>query len=371
MNAAMHAAYLLAAPLFALWLCRNVRLARALGPVVFAYLLGMLLPVLPLELDSAVTGTLRDLSIPLAIPLLLFTLDVRGWLRLARPAVVSFGLCLLALLVSVSGGWLLFRKDLAQADVIGAMLVGVYSGGTPNMAVIHQALQAPDALFLQVNSLDVLISGSYFLFLISLAGPLYGLFLPRSVKAGDAGRNDGRSSPHSASWSRLALALLSSAAIVGLCAGLVRLGLGHVAIAPVMLGITSLAIAASFWPPLQSATFSYPAGYYLVLVFCCAVGSQVDLGLLGSGILPIAGLVATVFAGTVLLHLLLCRLFGIDRDTAIITQTASLFGPPFVPPVAGALRHPAMLLSGLTTGLVGYAVGNYLGLGMGLLFGIF
>ena len=151
--------------------------------------------------------------------------------------------------------------------------------------------------------------------------------------------------------------------------GCVMLLWGKPAVAPVLFLITSLSIAASFWKPVHDARLSFPVGYYLVLVFCCAIGSQVDLSLLDSGILNMAAMVATVFYGTIILHLLLCRLFGIDRDTAIITQTASLFGPPFVPPVAGALRNPAMLLSGLTTGLVGYALGNYLGLGTGLILG--
>ena len=56
--------------------------------------------------------------------------------------------------------------------------------------------------------------------------------------------------------------------------------------------------------------------------------------------------------------------FRVDVDTAIITSTAAVFGPPFVPPIADALDNKGVLLSGLTTGLVGYAVANYLGLGL-------
>jgi uncharacterized membrane protein len=32
-----------------------------------------------------------------------------------------------------------------------------------------------------------------------------------------------------------------------------------------------------------------------------------------------------------------------------------------------ALGNPAMLLSGMTTGIIGYALGNYLGISLGLL----
>ena len=133
-----------------------------------------------------------------------------------------------------------------------------------------------------------------------------------------------------------------------------------------MLGITSLGIAASFWQRLRRIGNSYAIGYYLVTVFCCALGSQLQLDRLGSDLAQIAAMHLSILCGTILLHLLFARLARIDRDTAIITQTAALYGPPFVPPVASALNNPAILLSGLTTGLVGYAVGNYLGIGLAL-----
>lgn len=369
MSPVLQTAYLLLTPVLAWWVTKHSRLARLLGPVVFAYLLGMLLPKLPINQHAEVTNTVRDLTIPLAIPLLLFSLDVRGWLRLARPAVISFGLCILALLTATLCAWLIYADAVNQADTVAAMLVGVYSGGTPNMAVVHSALGAPAELFLLVNSIDVLISGSYFLLLVSLAGPVYGLFL-RPYEGTDASIQAAtEKSAISTHLSPLGLALLTTVGIVLISVGLVMLLWGRPAVAPVLFLITSLSIAASFWKPIHHARLSFPTGYYLVLVFCCAIGSQVDLSLLDSGILNMAAMVASVFYGTIILHLLLCRLFGIDRDTAIITQTASLFGPPFVPPVAGALRNPSMLLSGLTTGLVGYAAGNYLGLGTGLILG--
>jgi len=35
--------------------------------------------------------------------------------------------------------------------------------------------------------------------------------------------------------------------------------------------------------------------------------------------------------------------------------------PPFVPAVAGAIKNKEIIVSGLTVGIIGYAVGNYLG----------
>lgn len=47
--------------------------------------------------------------------------------------------------------------------------------------------------------------------------------------------------------------------------------------------------------------------------------------------------------------------------TMIITSVSAICSPPFVPAMAAALNNSAVLISGLVTGVVGYAVGNYLG----------
>ena len=68
--------------------------------------------------------------------------------------------------------------------------------------------------------------------------------------------------------------------------------------------------------------------------------------------------------GTFLLHLLFCYLLRIDRDTSLITAVAAIYGPAFIGQIASVIKNRKMLLSGISTGLIGYAIGNFLGLGM-------
>ena len=72
--------------------------------------------------------------------------------------------------------------------------------------------------------------------------------------------------------------------------------------------------------------------------------------------------------GSLLLHGIFCRIFKIDTDTYIITSVSAICSPPFVPVVASALKNKEIILSGLTTGIVGYAVGNYLGISLAYIF---
>ena len=62
-----------------------------------------------------------------------------------------------------------------------------------------------------------------------------------------------------------------------------------------------------------------------------------------------------------LTNTILCKIYKVDADTHMVTSTALICSPPFVPMVAGALNNKEVVVSGLTVGIVGYAAGNYLG----------
>jgi uncharacterized membrane protein len=139
------------------------------------------------------------------------------------------------------------------------------------------------------------------------------------------------------------------------------------AIAIVILAITTLAILASFVPRVRALEGSETLGNYFILLFAVAIGTLTDFGALIHSGSTLFLFTALTLYGAILLHYILCTIFRIDADTAIITSTAAVFGPAFIPPIAEALDNKDMLLTGLTTGLVGYAVGNYLGLGLAYL----
>ena len=55
----------------------------------------------------------------------------------------------------------------------------------------------------------------------------------------------------------------------------------------------------------------------------------------------------------------------------IVTSISAICSPPFVPVAANALKNQAVLVSGLATGIIGYAAGNYLGIAVNALFNLF
>ncbi|MGQ3012939.1 MAG: hypothetical protein ACT6QS_04500, partial [Flavobacteriales bacterium] len=78
--------------------------------------------------------------------------------------------------------------------------------------------------------------------------------------------------------------------------------------------------------------------------------------------LYVLGFMAFVMFGSMAMHLLLSFLFRIDKDTHIITSTAGIMSPPFIPGVVKALGNHSVLLTGLTAGIVGNVLGTYLGI---------
>ncbi len=77
--------------------------------------------------------------------------------------------------------------------------------------------------------------------------------------------------------------------------------------------------------------------------------------------------IGLVIVGSLILHALLSWIFRINVDDYIITSTALSNSPPFVPVVAAALRNKEVVVPGMIIGVIGYAIGNYLGVAIAYL----
>lgn len=137
-----------------------------------------------------------------------------------------------------------------------------------------------------------------------------------------------------------------------------------------MVAVSVLGVAVSFLRPVRETKGSYQIGQYLLLIFSMGLSMSIDLKLLVKEILPILAFFACVQVGCIVVHLILCKIFRIDSGTAIITGTAGIYGPPFIAPVANSYGDRSLIAPGIICGTVGLAIGNFVGLGMGLLLGL-
>lgn len=378
-------------PALLLWLAHHVAWARRLGIIALCYIAGLLLGntnLLPDAFASAQQG-LVDSTVLLALPLLLFTLNVREWSTVAGKAMLSMGLATTSVVAIASCLFFLFRGGGAESAAhFAAMSVGVYTGGTPNLAAIKAGLDIPHGEYIVFHSLDTLIGAAYLLFMLTAGSVLFRRFLPcpspGSVAAegpafsamepgADAGHYDSddlsallrvRNLPEQARV--LALAAL----VVGVALGLAHLHARMMGVprspAVVIVVLTSLGIVLSLVPQVRRMQLAYKLGMYLIYVFCFAVASMASLQHIAEVDASIAAFIAVTVLGSVALHALLCRMARIDGDTFMVTSVAAVCSPPFVPMIARALGNPGAILSGMTAGIIGYALGNYLGISLGL-----
>ena len=381
-------------PALAIGLAGRFRLFSSLGPVVITYLLGISLPCIINSLPEtsyrpATADAVLSVALPVSLPLLLFGMNIRHWLQNSRSAVLSFGLACLATTLAATLIFLLSRY-LAPAfyqpygnepELMAGMMAAMYTGGTPNMAVVHQSLSDDANLFLLLNSADVLVGGLWLVGLLSLAKPLLSRVLPEAVPSAlPVTDQSADSDPLSGepdtlpeltdirSVARLLGFTILAAVLVALSAAISQALLATINVPLVLLLVTASGVAVALTAGRLSATTAtrgcYEVGSYLVLIFCCALGSLVDPVQLLSGTGPLLLYVAAIMLLSFTLHLSMAKLAGLDVDTFLITHTAALYGPPFVPAVAHAIGNKRLLVAGITTGLVGYACGSYMGLAL-------
>jgi uncharacterized membrane protein len=352
-------------PALARWAAGRWKAAEWVSPIVMAYLVGIAIGNL-FEVDTDFSTTVSEAMVLLAIPLLLFSTDVRKWLRIARPAMISFGLAALSVMsVSAVAAWVLADRHVETWKMAG-MTVGVYTGGTPNMSAIGVAVDVTDETFVLMNGADVVLSAVYLVFLMTIGRRVLGRFLPAFE---DVDGNDESDEPAAASfgWRQVAAALGLAVLVGGAVAGIVLALTGELPVAPVILGITTLGLAASFIPRVRALPGTYETGEYLLLIFAVAIGTLANISELAESFSDVFVFVAVVFVAAILLHFLLARLFRLDTDTVLITSTAAVFGPAFVGPVAAAIGNRRIIVSGLAAGVLGYAIGNYAGLAVAYL----
>ncbi len=371
--------FFLLAPAGVVWLCRHVPLLGRVGAILTLYFLGLIVgntlifPSGASESLYVLQDLLTSLTIPLAMPLILFACDFRHWP--VRRALGSLLIGIAGILITVCAGYFLFRSRLgADAAAVAGMTVGVYTGGTPNLAAIKMMLGVDERTYLLMNSFDMLVSFLYLTFLmaagIRLARRLLGTAERRGAvpaSGAESGMVRGEADMYRGIFSRrhfpgtlkaLGLAVL----ITGAGLGLSLLLKGGIDMVILILTLTTLSIAASFLPAVRNWEKSYDAGMYLVLIFSLVVASMVDIRSLDlhEGVWLLAYIAFAIF-GSLTVQLILGRIFRIDADTSVITSVAMINSPLFVPMIAESMKNRSVILTGITSGIIGYAAGNYLG----------
>ena len=406
-------------PLFIIYLCKKWSILKKLGSIVLAYGFGLILGsigILPhgseafrmaLQGRAALPDTemqalldsgtisqgdiyvnsiastqdmLVSIIVPLSFPLLLFSLNIKRWLRFAKEGFISMILALISVIVIVASGYFIFKNVVPDSWKVAGMLVGVYTGGTPNLVSLKVALGVDPNLFVMTSTYDMIVGAITLIFFITIGPRIFRAILPPFKHTGATEVTDeiieeaesfedfsgmfrkGRILPL---LKALGLALLIFIASFGISLLLPKISQMVV----VILSITTLGIIASLINWINKIEKTFQLGMYFILVFSFAVASMADLSVVFSiGFLGLFAYISYAYFGTLILHILLSKIFRVNADDFLITTTAFVFSPPFVPVVAGALKNKDVIITGITVGIIGLCYRQLLRSGVRLYF---
>lgn len=369
-------------PALTIVLCRKSAFLNKIGEILLLYIVGILvsnLVIFPLGLGEDLRGiqdTLTSVTILVAFPMILFGCDFKNWKL--KKAVVALCIGLVSVLIVDIVGFYIFNDNQLGFEKIAGLLVGVYTGGTPNLASLKIALDVDAETYIFVHTFDMIISFVYIVFLMSFGIRLFRLVLDgqrSKVKGQQSSCTDSEPEQHYSEQSYsdffVKRHFLKTLGAFGLAVLIVGVGMGVSLLLSgkidnmliLILTMTTLSIAVSFFPFVRKMEKSYDAGMYFVLVFSLVVASMVDLAAIDykSGFVIIAYIAFVIFC-SLILSVILAKIFKLDADTMVITSVALVNSPLFVPMIAENMKNKKVIITGITVGVVGYAVGNYLGI---------
>ena len=379
--------FYLVAPAGVLFICRKNKVFNKIGPVLTLYLLGVLVAnigIFPTEETAyqKIFGFMESFSgalIPLALPMILFGCNFKKF-SLGK-SVGAFVIGAFSVAAFVFAGYLFFRNNLGEeGPQMGAALTGQYLGGAANLAAIKQMLGLSADNFVILSTCNLIVSFFYLMFLMG-----GGVKIARWIvgKRGSKEQNVNleeytEENPYKEfgkkkSLIQLGKVLVAAAVVMGISVFVGKLlgKDGGISMVALILSITTLSLLLTTWKEVRTWDKSYDAGMYLIYVFCLVMATMADLSKIDwNQSLYILLFQAVIIFGSLLLTVLLAKLFRIDADTAVITSDTLINSPLCVPMIAATMKNKDVIMTGIANGLLGYAVGNYIGFLMFTLFGV-
>ena len=366
----------LLSPLLILWLTYRYVALRRVGSIIIAYVIGCGLGLTGLIPDTeemhAVQTGVASAAIPLAIPLLLFSSDLRSWMRLAPSFLKSTFFGLLGCALAIVAGFLICGTSDPQFFAnVGGMLTGLYTGGNANLASLKIALGVDDTTYILTSAYSTMMSAVYLFFVIICGKRVLRLFMPDFHDDNNSQGDDMTIENHDDelflglfrkdNLRDLGTALLLTVVIILVGAGIASLCPKSAFQSVFILTISLFSVLASLVGRVRRLKRTFEAGTFFILIFSVAVASQVSLRTLTEVNPDLFLFVTIVTIGSMFFHVLLSALFRIDTDTTLVTSISLICSPPFAPVMGGALKNKAVIGPGIAVGLFGYAIGTYLG----------
>ncbi|GHC08726.1 DUF819 domain-containing protein [Thermomonas carbonis] len=343
----------------------KTRVGRRVSGVMFVIAIAIALAhfdVIPAAAPAY--GLIWTYLVPLAIALFLLRADLFS-------IVIEGGRTLIAFLFGavgvVVGAWL--GAKLLDLGPFGAQYAAVFSatyvGGSINFAAVAEAIGFRDPTALAAGvAIDNVIGLSYLV--MAGAAASWALFTRRFAWRADAlvdavaGADEAQRMPTVIDLA-LALGLASLACAAG---NAIAAALGHSSYAILYITLLMVAIATLGRRWLKSVAGPELVATLFMYLFFALLGAGADIGAMLGAAPALFGYVLIIFATHVLFILVGARLCKLNYAEVIIASTACIGGPPISIAYAVLFGWRKLAVPAVATGVLGYALGNFVGIGV-------
>lgn len=356
---------------FGFW-SERTKLGQWLSGVVLTILAGTALANLRIV---PFTSPFHDMvwvyAVSLAIPLLLFHADIRKLVSEAGMMLIAFAIAVLGTVAGVLAGfWLI---DLGpDANRIVATLGASWIGGSMNFAAVAQTLGLNEngSLIATMAATDAVVMVIFMAAILLMAGSRALLrFIPsKIIEAGDDGIAHKEEEKPVLDMGALAM-LLFLAAACAFGGRLIGQALGMPGYSVLFITLLALALANLFPAYLAKLRGGFDLGMFFMYVFFGVIGAGADVVLMVQTAMPIFFFVVVMAAVHLLVVLAGARIFRIDLAEALIASNAVAVGPATAAAMAASMRWRLLVTPGILLGVFGYAVANFIGVGLAGLLG--
>ena len=356
------------------WASRRRRLKRffsVVPPIILAYFIPTLSTTAGITpIDSAAYAWMRTYLLPVALLLLMISIDLRAILKLGRMALIMMLAGTAGIVLGGPVALLAFGAWLPPDAWKGfAALAGSWIGGTANMVAMAESVGTPDALMGPVIVVDTVVGYGWMGVLLFLSA-----WQARFDAWNDAKRDalraaghhleeiEGQRQPVDLPHLMMIIGLGFGGAVLGKWAGGMVPELGDPKIIThttwAVLLVVTVGLALSLTPVRNlerqgASTVGFGALYLLV----SAIGAQADIAaVMDTPMFMAVGILWIGIHAAILL--VAARLVRAPLFFVATGSMANVGGAASAPVVAG-IYHPALAPVGLLMGVAGYILGIY------------
>ena len=321
--------------------------------------------------QAAIYGDLIDFTVPFAVCVILFTVNLSDIRLAGRQMLVAFGLAALGSMIGVVVASLTLEPFLTDilADnswKLAGPYTGTYIGGSLNFFSLWSGLELenPD-LLAAANAVDnVFLFPLYALWMI-IPTLLAGKYIVGKAWSASAKNEMEAAAPkEKPRFDPLSIVtLIFLALVVMTLSNWIKSSIidSYFPAIPAILVVTTLALLLGQFGPIRRLQGAWEIGDLGFYLFFASVGAMINFyqAVVLSPILFLYVMIILVIHMSVLYGL--GRLLRMDIGVLTIASVATKAGPSLVPPVAEAMGWRHLVLPGILLGMLGYAVGNYAG----------